>query len=62
MHFCHATTLQLRAFLRHSASWPAAPTATRNFDFSFSVINRGDLYCLGYKHTRLTALCLGLPG
>ena len=34
-HFYHATTLQLRAFARHSASWPAGPMTVWRFDFSF---------------------------
>ena len=34
-HFYHATMLQLRAFARHSASWPARPMTIWNFDFSF---------------------------
>jgi len=39
-HFCHATTLQLRAFARYY----------RHFGFSFFfVFNPGDLYYLGYK-------------
>ena len=48
-HFYHATTLQLCAFARHSASWPAGPMTIRHFDFSIFVFNRGDLYYLGYK-------------
>ena len=31
-HFYHATTLQLSAFARHSASWPAGPMTIRHFD------------------------------
>ena len=34
-HFYHATTLQLRAFARRSASWPAGPMTIRHFDTSF---------------------------
>ena len=49
-HFYHATTLQLRAFARHSASLPARSLAIRHFDFRvFLVFNPGDLYYLGYK-------------
>jgi len=33
-HFYHAAMLQLRAFARHSASWPAGPMTVRHFDFS----------------------------
>ena len=29
------TTLQLHAFERHSASWPAGPMTLRHFDFNF---------------------------
>ena len=34
-HHVHATTLQLCAFARHSASRPAGPLTIRHFDFSF---------------------------
>jgi len=44
------TTLQLHAFARHSASWPAGPMTLRHFDFNFfSVFNSVDLYYLGYN-------------
>ena len=47
-HFYHATTLQLRAFARHSASWPTGPMTIRHFYFSFFLVfNPGDLYYLG---------------
>ena len=34
-HMYHATTLQLHAFARHSASWPDGPMTIRHYDFRF---------------------------
>jgi len=48
-HFYHATTLQLRAFGRHSVSWPAGPMTIRHFDFSFFSFYPGIFTTWGIK-------------
>jgi len=48
-HFYHATTLQLRAFARHSVSWPAGPMTIRHFDFSFFSFYPGIFTTWGIK-------------